>query len=76
MPSGEIKLDLPVLGRFVTDVDEARAGLESLAAAHEAKEVDGEFGEYVWSCSAGTNREPRRITRTIYLCRALRGELL
>lgn len=69
-------LGLEPLGEFFGDREVAQHGLEALARSHEAKEEDGEFGEYVWSCLAGTNTEKRREPRFRFLLSALRGELL
>ncbi len=76
LPGAELALNLPATGEFIRDFDTALRGLEALSAAHESKELEGEFAEYVWGCMAGTNREPRRIARTKNLCLALNGELL
>lgn len=76
LPGAELTLNLPATGEFIRDFDTALRGLEALSAAHESKELEGEFAEYVWACMAGTNREPRRIARTKNLCLALNGELL
>ncbi|TYP68696.1 uncharacterized protein DUF262 [Stutzerimonas stutzeri] len=45
------------------DWQAAQERLISLARAHETKELDGPFGEYVWGCTGGTNRAPRRYAR-------------
>ena len=37
--------------------------LIALAQAHEAKESEGPYSEYVWGCQAGTNRAGRRLAR-------------
>lgn len=66
----------PTNGRFSRDPQAACLGLEALARAHEAKEVGGEFREYVWGCLGGTNRAPRRSSRIRYIYRALEGQLL
>ena len=57
------------IGRFSSDPDRAVQGLLTLAQAHEAKELGGPYGRYVWGCMGGTNREPRRRAR---LCAILR----
>lgn len=45
--------------------------LLTLAQAHEAKEIDGIYGLYVWGCEAAVNRAPRRYARTMSILRAL-----
>lgn len=45
--------------------------LLTLAQAHEAKEIDGVYGLYVWGCEAAVNRAPRRYARTMSIFRAL-----
>jgi len=66
----------PITGQFTPDIRVAYLGLEALARAHEAKETEGEFGKYVWGCSGGTNRHPRRAARILQIYRALQGQLL
>lgn len=62
-------------GRFTLNVDQAIENLRTLAMAHESKEVEGDYAEYIWGCSGGTNREPRRTARVRWLLRALRCEM-
>lgn len=49
----------------------AEEHLRSLAHAHETKEIEGPFSEYVWGCMAGTNRAARRLARLKGLFEAL-----
>ena len=70
------KIGLDPIGSLGKDVEKALISLQTLSMAHEGKDLEGEFGEYVWGCSGGTNREPRRVARVKYLALALRGELL
>jgi len=76
LPGVAEEIGLPPVGVVAVDNERAVAGLLALALAHEGKDLDGEFGEYVWGCTGGTNRQPRRIARVKYLSLALRGELM
>jgi len=76
LPNVEEKIGLEPIGALTRNVEEVLPSLQALAMAHEGKDLDGEFGEYVWGCTGGTNREPRRIARVRFLALALRGELL
>jgi hypothetical protein len=44
--------------------------LLTLSQAHEAKEIDSEYYQYVWGCEAAVNREPRRRARVFSILRA------
>lgn len=76
LPGVENKIGLAPIQALAGDAERAFLSLQTLSLAHEGGDSEGEFGEYVWSCSGGTNREPRRAMRVKYLCLALRGELL
>jgi hypothetical protein len=76
LPEAAESLALEPIGQFGRNVELAREGLRTLAAAHETNDEEGDFGEYVWSCNAATTRENRRVVRIRYLALALRGELL
>lgn len=76
IPGLEDALGFAPIGDFAVDAEKALNGLIALAFAHETKDIEGEFSEYVWGCMAGTNREPRRKARIKSICLALRGELL
>lgn len=76
LPGIEEAIQLPKTGTISVDPEKAAAGLQALALAHEGKDLEGEFGKYVWGCTSGTNREPRRVARVKHLSLALRGELM
>ena len=75
LPGVSEKIGLQPIGQLTGDLQTAVQSLEALSGAHETRATEGEFSEYVWSCSGGTNREARRVIRVKYLCKALRGEL-
>jgi hypothetical protein len=75
IPGGQEEIG-PISGYFTRDVQTATQGLEALARAHEAKEIEGEFAGYVWGSSGGTNRAARRKERVLYMYKALQCELL
>ncbi|MER9616576.1 DUF262 domain-containing protein [Mesorhizobium sp. M0207] len=58
-------------GVFSTDPGRSAVELQALAEAHEGKELDGPYSEYVWGASGGTNRAPRRAVRFKYVLSAL-----
>ena len=64
-------LQVNSLGVFSLDPHQACDSLVELARAHEAKEIEGVHGNYVWGASGGTNRYPRRLARVIAILRAL-----
>lgn len=76
LPGLAEKLGLTPINSMSRNSEQVLNSLQALSMAHEGKDLEGEFGEYVWGCSGGTNREPRRIARVKYLSLALRGELL
>lgn len=76
LPGVQGKLQLDPINRWTTNAENARLGLQALARAHEDKDLEGEFRDYVWSCNGGTNREPRRVVRVRNLVLALRGDLM
>lgn len=57
--------------QFCLEPENAAARLRELAEAHEAKEVGGPHGRYVWGCLAGTNRAGRRLARVLAILDAL-----
>lgn len=59
------------IGRFAANPIEAERQLLELAQAHEAKEVDGEHGSYVWGCLSTTDRKVRRTARVAAILRIL-----
>ncbi|MFC5344146.1 DUF262 domain-containing protein [Brevundimonas staleyi] len=50
-------------GRFAADAQRAEQRLLALANAHEAKETQGPYRDYVAGCSGGTNRLTQRTQR-------------
>ena len=76
LPGVEEKLSFAPIHKYARNTEQACRNLQALALAHEEKDLEGEFGEYVWGCIGGTNREPRRVARVkLPLLLALRGEL-
>lgn len=65
------KFEVEPLGRYALRPAEAANNLLALAQAHEAKEEEGPYATYVWGCSGGTNRAPRRTARVAAVLRAL-----
>lgn len=59
------------IGLFAVNSHDAANKLFALAQAHEAKELEGPYGRYVWGASAGTNRINRRLARVCAILRAL-----
>ena len=76
LPDVEEKVGLEPIGNLGRNLEQAIESLQALSMAHESKDLEGEFGDYVWGCIGGTNREPRRVARVKSLALALRGELL
>lgn len=69
------KFEVGPLGRYAKNAGEAANNLLALAQAHEAKEEEGPYAKYVWGCSGGTNRAPRRTARVAAVLRALGAEV-
>lgn len=67
----EAEFGIASTNRFVDNVENAHQNLLSLAQAHEAKELDGPHGKYVWGCISTTDRRPRRLARVASVSRAL-----
>ncbi len=63
------------IGAFANDTQRACSVLLEMARAHEAKEVDGPYRDYVWGASGGTNRAPRRLGRVLAILRALGADV-
>ena len=59
------------LGRFARNVRQAERQLVAMAQAHEAKEEDGPFADYVWGCLSTTDRRARRTSRVDAILEAL-----
>ncbi|AWN35831.1 DUF262 domain-containing protein [Methylobacterium radiodurans] len=71
IPAIARQMDVQPIGMFAVNPRGAAEGLLALAQAHEAKEVDGPYGQYVWGATAGTNRVNRRLARVSAILRAL-----
>jgi hypothetical protein len=69
------ELGLQPIGRAYNDIVSAREQLRALSLAHESRDRQGEFKDYVLAIEGATTRKPSRITRTQFLAKALRGEL-
>jgi len=61
--------------KYIIARDAALQNLLTLAAAHEGKDEDGEYGEYVKACLSTTHRIQQRTIRTQWIIRALRNEI-
>ncbi|MFL6725018.1 MAG: DUF262 domain-containing protein [Sphingomicrobium sp.] len=75
IPELEQQWHVPSLGRFSANAEAAAEALMALAQAHEAKELEGPYGKYVWGALGGTNREPRRRARMAAVLRALGADV-
>lgn len=62
-------------GEFAARPQEAERQLMSLALAHEAKELEGPFQNYVWGCLSTTDRKVRRTARVASILRALGAQV-
>ena len=76
LPDAKGEIDLKPIGQPYRDVDVAREQLRALSLAHESHDIEGNFKDYVLAVEGATTRRPSRITRTQYLAKALRGELV
>jgi hypothetical protein len=59
------------IGAFCADPKAAGRALLAMAHAHEARELEGPYGKYVWGCVSSTDRKPRRAARVASMLRAL-----
>lgn len=75
LPDPNNEIGLQPIGRFCNDIDVARDQLRELSLAHEGKDLDGAFKDYVLAVEGATTRKPSRLKRVQYLAKALRGEL-
>jgi len=75
IPGVEDEIGLSPIGAYCHDVDVAREQLRALALAHESKDLEGTYKDYVEASTSATTRKAGRIVRVEYLCKALRGEL-
>lgn len=73
--NAEHKIDFEPIGTFTTDRDAAVKNLLILAEAHEVKEEDGDYAEYVKACLSTTHRIAQRTARTEWVIRALRDQM-
>lgn len=68
----EISRQIPNMARpDIIDWENSQNELLALARAHETKDLDGPHERYVWGCSGGTNRAPRRLARMQSILAAL-----
>lgn len=63
------------IGRFAVDSVSSVQALLEMAHAHEAKEVDGPHGKYVWGCLSTTDRKVRRTARVAAILRVLGADV-
>lgn len=64
---------IQTIGEFVVNSRTALETLLELASAHETKDVDGRFKDYVDACKGGSNRIHQRTARVANICMALRA---
>lgn len=69
------KLQYAPMGAFLVNRDAAMQNLMTLAHAHEVKDDEGEYAEYVKACLSTTHRVQQRTARTNWVMRALRDEM-
>lgn len=74
LPNTSDKLGFNAVGKFLLNREASVSELEALAHAHESKDSEGVYSEYVSACSAGANREKQRSIRTQFLLQSLRVE--
>lgn len=75
LPDEKGELGLQSIGRAYNNLDVAREQLRALSFAHESRDLEGDFKDYVLAVEGATTRKPSRLVRTVYLAKALRGEL-
>lgn len=63
------------LDSYCADPRAASRTLLAMAHAHEAKDLEGPFGGYVWGCISSTDRKPRRVARIASIFRALGAQV-
>lgn len=59
------------IGAFSLDAPLALERLQTLAQAHESKELDGRYNLYVWGTESSTNKMARREARVLSILSAL-----
>ena len=69
------QLQFEPIGAFLVNRDAAVENLMTLASAHEMKDEDGQYAEYVKACLSTTHRIQQRVARTNWIMRALRNEM-
>ena len=75
IPNGNYDLNAAPTGNFCNDAYTAAQGLLALSSAHESKDEQGPYADYVKACLKATNRKAQRTDRTRFLLMALNGNL-
>jgi hypothetical protein len=70
IPNGEESIGIPPIGKSVKTDNETIAQLQALSDAHELKDTEGEFRDYVAATST-TTKEAQRKARSKVLARIL-----
>jgi hypothetical protein len=68
-------LDFEPTGQFCAKPSQAIKNILTLASAHETKDEDGAYKDYVEACISTTHRVAQRVARAKWLLRALRDEM-
>ena len=71
IPAIEAEIGVAPSGSFCHNPEQALSELTALALAHEAKELEGPHGLYVWGSTSTTDRKLRRTARVVSILRAL-----
>jgi len=75
IPGVEAATGVPATGEFCNSVDTTIVTLLELASAHETKDTDGKYREYVEACKGGSNRLKQRLARIHSITLALQGKV-
>lgn len=75
IPGLEGATGVPATGKFCTAPDTAIEKLLELASAHETKDTDGKYRDYVEACKGGSNRLKQRLARVYNISLALQGKI-
>lgn len=75
LPGLNEEIGIVPIGSFYVDIDVAKNQLRALSLAHESRDLEGNFKEYVLAVEGATTRKPSRVKRVQYLAKALKGEL-
>jgi len=67
--------DLPTIGKFTPDSVLASQKILEMFSSIDRKDINGEFGEFVYACSKTTDSLKQRQIRVKWLAKALRNEL-